>query len=93
MHAKITNSSGKNGIFAIKEHSLDATVCCTMTFLLAPDSYKGCLSAKEVTASLSEGIREAIPGAEVLELPLPEALKPETARKLLRTCGSAIYKA
>jgi glycerate kinase len=40
--------------------------------LLAPDKFKGTLSAAEVAARLSEGIRSRRPGAEVVTLPVAD---------------------
>ena len=43
-----------------------------MTLLLAPDSFKECLSAREVAAALAAGARERWPGAKVVEMPLAD---------------------
>lgn len=43
-----------------------------MRILLCPDSFKGCLPAKQVCAALTAGVREAKPDAEVLQIPLSD---------------------
>ena len=40
--------------------------------VIAPDSYKGCLPAREVSAAMAAGVRAALPGAEVVPLPLAD---------------------
>ena len=40
-----------------------------MKVLLAPDSYKGCLSSKEVCAAMSEGIKKISDNIDVLQFP------------------------
>lgn len=41
-----------------------------MKILIAPDSFKGSLSAVEAAAAMAAGAREVFPGAEVVELPV-----------------------
>lgn len=43
-----------------------------MKILIAPDSFKGCLPAREVAAVLGAAVRERHPGWEVVELPLAD---------------------
>ena len=43
-----------------------------MKIVLAPDSYKGCLSATEVAATLASAVRELHPDWEIVELPLAD---------------------
>ena len=43
-----------------------------MKIVLAPDSYKGCLSAAEVTAIMASALRELHPEWEIVELPLAD---------------------
>ena len=38
--------------------------------LVAPDSFKGCLMAWDVAAAIAAGVRKALPGAAVVQLPL-----------------------
>lgn len=43
-----------------------------MKIIVAPDSYKGCLTAKEVAGAISETIRESYPDAEIITIPLAD---------------------
>lgn len=43
-----------------------------MKIVLAPDSYKGCLSAAEVAAAMASALRELHPEWEIVELPLAD---------------------
>jgi glycerate kinase len=43
-----------------------------MRLILAPDSFKGCLSAREVAGVLAAAVRERHPDWEVVELPLAD---------------------
>jgi glycerate 2-kinase len=43
-----------------------------MKITIAPDSFKNCLSAKNVAFNLAEGIRSVIPDAEIFEIPLAD---------------------
>ena len=43
-----------------------------MRILVAPDSFKECLTAREVAATMAAAARERWPGAEVVELPLAD---------------------
>lgn len=60
-----------------------------MTFLLAPDSLKGSLSAAEACAALECGIRAACGDAEVLHLPLADGGEGTVAALLAGSGGSA----
>lgn len=40
--------------------------------VVAPDSFKGCLSAAEVADSIAEGVRIAVPEARVVKIPLAD---------------------
>lgn len=42
------------------------------TVLLAPDKFKGCLSSREVSAALAEGLREAAPGIRIRSVPVAD---------------------
>ena len=41
-----------------------------MKVLIAPDSYKGSLKSPEVARALAAGVRETLPDAEIVELPV-----------------------
>ena len=43
-----------------------------MRILLAPDKFKGCLSAREVAEHIATGVRESLPAAEVNLLPVAD---------------------
>lgn len=43
-----------------------------MKIVIAPDSYKGCLPAREVASAMAAGVREACPEAEILVRPLAD---------------------
>ena len=43
-----------------------------MKILVAPDSFKECLPAREVAAAVSQAVRETLPTAQVLEFPLAD---------------------
>ncbi|MDD5697405.1 MAG: glycerate kinase [Victivallaceae bacterium] len=43
-----------------------------MKFVIAPDSYKGCLRSIEICEYLATGIRQVIPDAEIEKLPLAD---------------------
>lgn len=43
-----------------------------MKFLLAPDKFRGSLTAYEVCQAMSDGIREVIPEAEIVVLPMAD---------------------
>ena len=43
-----------------------------MKVVIAPDSYKGCLPAREVAAAMAAGVRAARPDAEIVTLPLAD---------------------
>ena len=44
----------------------------TVKIVIAPDSYKECLSSREVTASMAEAALQACPSAEVIQIPLAD---------------------
>src|SRR5713101_6952811 len=43
-----------------------------MKIVVAPNSFKGSLSAAEAAAAIARGVREAIPGAAVIEIPVAD---------------------
>lgn len=43
-----------------------------MKIVICPDSFKGCLTAKEVTTIIAEAIHEKIPDASILQIPLAD---------------------
>ena len=43
-----------------------------MKIVLAPDSFKGSLTAEEVCAAMAEGLRRAVPGAQIVARPMAD---------------------
>ena len=43
-----------------------------MKVIVAPNSFKGSLSASQVAAAIARGVREALPDAEVVEIPVAD---------------------
>ena len=43
-----------------------------MKIIVAPDSYKGCLTAREVAGAISETIKESFPDDEIITIPLAD---------------------
>ncbi|PXX22068.1 glycerate kinase, partial [Arenibacter sp. ARW7G5Y1] len=43
-----------------------------MKIVIAPDSFKECLSAQEVAANIAVGIRKVAPNAEIFEIPISD---------------------
>src|SRR5216684_1902166 len=43
-----------------------------MKIVVAPNSFKGSLSAAEAAGAIARGVREAIPGTEVIEIPVAD---------------------
>ena len=57
-----------------------------MRIIVAPDSFKGSMSAGEVCSAVEEGIRKADPQAEIIKLPLADGGE-GTARALTEAAG------
>jgi len=58
-----------------------------MRFLLAPDAFKGCLSAGEVCAALAVGIRRVLPEAAIRAIPLADGGEGTTEALVAATGG------
>ena len=43
-----------------------------MKVVLAPDSFKGSLTSSQVADAMAEGVKRAVPDAEVVKLPLAD---------------------
>lgn len=63
-----------------------------MKFLLAPDKFRGSLTAYEVCQAMSEGIREVIPKAEIVVLPMADGGE-GTAEILTLNAGGKMHTA
>lgn len=62
-----------------------------MTIVLAPDSFKGNLTANEVCAALESGIRTVDPGAKTIAIPLADGGE-GTARAITTAAGGTFRK-
>jgi len=43
-----------------------------MKFLIAPDKFKGALSAREAAENIAKGLRNALPGAKIEIVPMAD---------------------
>ncbi len=43
-----------------------------MKIVIAPDSYKECLSSREVAAAMADAVLQSCPSAEVVQIPLAD---------------------
>jgi glycerate kinase len=62
-----------------------------MKIVIAPDSYKGSLTAKEACAAMKRGALKAVPDAEVITVPMSDGGE-GTARSLVDSLGGAIVE-
>lgn len=62
-----------------------------LVFLLAPDSFKGSLTAKEVCAAMERGIKKALPSAECISVPMADGGE-GTVQSLVATTKGNIYE-
>ena len=62
-----------------------------MKIVLAPDSYKECLTADEVTKAMADAVLEHYPGAEVVRLPLADGGE-GTLDVLAKALGAQIHE-
>ena len=62
-----------------------------MKILIAPDSYKGSLTALEVATAIEEGIRRVFPQAEVRKVPMADGGE-GTVQSLIDATGGEIVK-
>lgn len=60
-------------------------------FVLAPDSFKGSLSAKEVCLAMEKGIKKALPIAECISVPMADGGE-GTVQSLVDATGGRIYE-
>ncbi len=58
-----------------------------MKVVIAPDSYKGCLSALEVAKAMERGVLSAIPAAEVRKIPIADGGEGTVAALVTATNG------
>ncbi|NLH45019.1 MAG: glycerate kinase, partial [Acholeplasmataceae bacterium] len=62
-----------------------------MRFIVAPDSYKGSLSALEVANSIARGILKVFPEAEVLKVPIADGGEGTVEALVTATGGEMIF--
>jgi len=60
-------------------------------FLLAPDSFKESMTAKEVCAAMEAGIKKAIPDAVCIQVPMADGGE-GTVQSLVDATGGTIYQ-
>lgn len=61
------------------------------TFLLAPDSFKESMTAKEVCEAMEIGIKRAIPDAECIHVPMADGGE-GTVQSLIDATGGTLIK-
>ncbi|HEY2123989.1 MAG TPA: glycerate kinase [Chthoniobacterales bacterium] len=66
----------------------DATYPYLMKILIAPDKFKGALTAREVAHHIATGIRETLPAAEIEEVPVADGGE-GTAEVLCQALGGS----
>src|SRR5947209_15290894 len=62
-----------------------------MKIIVAPNSFKGSLSASEAADAIARGVREALPDAEVVEIPVADG--GEGTVEALVSARKGIYRA
>lgn len=60
-------------------------------FVLAPDSFKGSLTAKEVCLAMERGIKKALPTAECISVPMADGGE-GTVQSLVDATGGKVYE-
>ena len=63
-----------------------------MKFILAPDSFKGTMTAATVAATMSAGVRDVFPDAECIEVPMADGGE-GTTRSLVDALGGEMRTA
>ena len=62
-----------------------------MKIVIAPDSFKGSLTAVEVSDAIEQGVREIFPEAEIVKIPMADG-GDGTAQCLVNATGGKIFK-
>ena len=60
-----------------------------MKVVIAPDSYKGCLSALEVAKAMERGVLSVFPSAEVRKIPIADGGEGTVAALVTATNGQS----
>ncbi len=63
-----------------------------MKIIVAPDSYKGCLSAIEVCNAVESGIRCVVPDCEVVKIPMADGGEGTVEAMVFATGGRLLHK-
>lgn len=63
-----------------------------MKFLLAPDSFKESMTAKEVCQAMEKGIKNVLPNAQIIAVPMADGGEGTTASLVDATHGQIITK-
>lgn len=63
-----------------------------MNIIVAPDSFKGSLTALQAADAMLQGIRDALPDAEIVSIPLADGGEGTTEALVLATKGRFIHK-
>lgn len=63
-----------------------------MKIVVAPDSFKGVLTASEAASAIAAGIRDAMPDADAVEIPIADGGE-GTASALASSCGAEYVEA
>lgn len=62
-----------------------------MKIVLAPDSFKGSMTAMEVCNALQQGVCRIVPGAELVALPMADGGE-GTTEALVAACGGELVR-
>lgn len=62
-----------------------------MKIVIAPDSFKECLSATKVAAAISEGIQKIVPEAEIISIPVADGGEGTVEALVSATGGKIVY--
>lgn len=74
-----------------KTHQFPFEVQKTMKIVVAPDSFKGSLTAVEVSDAIEQGIREIFPEAEIVKIPMADG-GDGTVQCLVNATGGEILR-
>ena len=61
-----------------------------MKIVVAPDSFKGSLSARQACACIAEGVRRVLPAAEIDQIPMADGGE-GTVEALIDATGGAFH--
>jgi len=75
----------------LKDIQLSIEVKKTMKIVVAPDSFKGSLTAVEVSDAIEQGVREIFPEAEIVKIPMADG-GDGTVQCLVNATGGEILK-